>query len=91
MIYNVKIYNDMGHLSISNTNNTATPEHIKRFLYQKIKNKINYATNLEDHGCTYYILKPGLQKQWTYTFNNDVITLTYDLDDFNPKIHIYMS
>lgn len=92
MIYNIKIYNDMGKLEISNTDNSQTPLDIKMFLYQKIKNKIHLATHLEDPGCTFYILKYGLQKQWTYVLNNHTINVSYDyLDDFNPKNHLYIS
>lgn len=95
--YRIVFYNDMGHLMIKSYN--LFPEQIRNFAYEKIKNKINYATDNDNLGCQFYILKNNLNNTWEvclpeqtnslcedYKFNNSIITLDYSqLDKFNPK------
>jgi hypothetical protein len=82
--YKIVFDNDMGHLMIKSYD--LFPEQIRNFAYEKIKNKINYATDNKNLGCQFYILKNGLNNTWDYNFNNATITLDYSqLDKFNPK------
>uniref|UniRef100_A0A6C0E7Z1 Uncharacterized protein n=1 Tax=viral metagenome TaxID=1070528 RepID=A0A6C0E7Z1_9ZZZZ len=89
MIYNAKVFNDMGHININIYPNVSNSYDITRFINSKIRNKIDYATLISDRGATFYILKPGFENQWSYIFNNDTINLTYELDNFNPTTMIY--
>ncbi len=89
MSYTIQFYNDMGHLMIDNLSNI--PEPIRKFAFEKIKNKINYAKDNENKGCRFYILRAGLDNKWTYNFANSIITLDFSqLDKFNPKTMIYI-
>ena len=82
--YRIVFDNDMGHLMIKSYD--LFPEQIRKFAYDKIKNKINYASDNDNLGCQFYILKNGLNNTWDYKFNNVIITLVYSqLDKFNPK------
>ena len=82
--YTVKFTNDMGHLITHNSD--KLPAQVLDFAHNKIKNKIIVATDKNNLGCRFYILKNGLQKRWTYTLGNMSIMLDYsDLDKFNSK------
>ncbi len=86
-----------GHLMIKLYD--LIPDQIRKFAYEKIKNKINYATDKENLGCRFYILKNGLNNTWEvclpeqtnslcedYKFNNVIITLDYSqLGKFDSK------
>lgn len=74
--YKVSLYNDMDHL-LSNPSYNTIPKDIIDFVYKKSKNKIFYATDRENLGCLFFILKPDLQNSWTYTYDNDIITIDY--------------
>lgn len=82
MIYNLTYYNDMGHLMLSPYN---IPLDIHEFVRSKFKLYIDIATDNQNLGCRFYILKPGLSKKWTYYYGPHVINLTYNLDTFDPK------
>lgn len=82
--YRIVFNNDMGHLMIKSYD--LFPDQIRKFAYEKIKNKINYATDNNNLGCRFYILKNGLNNTWDYKFNDVIITLDYSqLDKYNPK------
>ena len=85
MIYNISIYTDMGHL-MTNPPYSSIPRDIYNFVMSKIKLYVDHATDKLNLGCCFYILKSGLNKKWTYYYNNDIIHLTYDLDIFDSKI-----
>ena len=87
-LYNIIVRNDMGHLCVS-SKDCVLPEHINSFVYKKIKNKINLATDKKNMGCLFFILKKGLNDTWTYHVGNDTIIVNYELDNFDPKIAIY--
>jgi hypothetical protein len=74
--YTVQLYNDMGHLLTEPYYGTI-PNDIFDFVCRKSRNKINYATDLSNLGCRYYILKEGLQTKWTYQVGDDTITIDY--------------
>ena len=87
--YKISFYNDMGHL-MTEPKIWNMPDHIYKFAYEKIKNKLVYATDNDRLGCRFYILKPGLSNQWTYNFNGVHITMDYSqLDRFNPNTMRY--
>jgi hypothetical protein len=74
--YTVDFYNDMGHLR-TYPDYGELPDKIFYFVSEKVRTKINYATDLKNLGCTYYILKEGLQSKWTYQFEDDTVTINY--------------
>ena len=84
MIYNITIYTDMGHL-MTNPSYSSIPKDIYDFIFSKIKIYTCCATDKLNLGCLFHILKTGLNKRWTYYYNNDIIHITYDLDTFDPK------
>jgi hypothetical protein len=86
--YTITFYNDMGHLLIDSLPEDI-PEHIQKFVYEKIKNKINFATDKTGYGAVYYVLKSGLNDKWIYESGNDTIIVKYKLDNFNPGTMIY--
>jgi len=80
MKYTVTFYNDMGHLMIKEN----ISQELHHFAYQKIQNKIRYATDINGMGARFYILKPNHLEQYTYDVNGSLITLDYsELDKFN--------
>lgn len=79
--YKVTLYNDMGHLLCTPEN---LPEHIRAFVDSKVKLYVRNATDLTGR-CAFYILGPNLQKTYNYYYNNDIVTITYDLDLFNSQ------
>lgn len=83
------LQNNMGHLMIEEFK--TTPENIRKFANDKIKNKINYATDNKKLGCRFYILRSGLAPTHTYYMNGDSITLDFNrLDEFKPHEMIYL-
>jgi hypothetical protein len=76
--YNIIFHNDMGHLMIHNFE--RIPRHITDFAYSKSQQYLFCATDKEGLGCMFYILKPNMKKRWTYIYNNDNVTITYDVD-----------
>lgn len=83
--YTVQLFNDMGHL-LTEPYYGNIPNDIFDFVCTKSRNKINYATDLSNHGLRFYILKEGLQKKWTYKVGDDTITIDYTrLETFNEK------
>lgn len=83
--YNISPYNDMGHLMLKPLT-VRIPNHICKFVYAVIKNKIITTTDIQGHGACYYILKPGLEPSWTYTLGEDTIVIDYSkLDKYDPK------
>jgi hypothetical protein len=86
---NIIFYNDMGHLMVADFSNI--PKHIRDFAYDKIQNKIVYATDAKTLGCRFYILKNGLHDKWVYNYDNIQITLNYSmLDKFDSNRMIYI-
>jgi hypothetical protein len=85
--YNIIFYNDMGHLEIENRK--EIPKEICDYAFEKIKNKINYAT---DHlNSRFYILRSGLDDSHVYKYKNAEITVNYKkLNKFNSKKMIYI-
>ncbi len=87
--WTVKFHNDMGHLMCSDYD--KIPEQIRTFAFEKIKNKINYATDNKNYGARYFILRAGLDNQWTYNLSNSIVTLDFsELDKFDSKTMIYI-
>ena len=81
--YNITVYNDMGHLLLSNWN--SIPKHISDFVYAKAKIYLLNATDNANLGCAFYILRDGLQNRWTYSNGRDIIKVFWNVDTFNPK------
>ena len=90
MIYNVRLYNDMGHL-MTDPKFNKIPENIRKFVYSKSDMYVYKATDKSRVGCCFYILKDGLKDKWTYHLNNDIVNITYDLDKFNKDIMTIMT
>lgn len=86
--YTIIFYNDMGHLMIHDFDNI--PETIRNFAYKLVQNKIDYATDNNNLGCRFYILKPVLNDKWSYNYNNVQINMDYSkLDKFDSSRMIY--
>ncbi len=87
--YNIIFYNNMGNLLINNYDNL--PTFVTEFAYKIINNKIIYATDKQNLGCVFYILKPELLNKWSYNINNIKINIDYsklDKFDFNNMKYI---
>ncbi len=83
--YTVFFNNDMGHLEINNS--STLPDNIKKFAYNKIKNKVLCTTDNKNLGFRFFILIHGLNDRWTYEFKDCRITLDYsDLDKYDSRI-----
>lgn len=86
--YTIIFYNDMGHLMIHDFDNI--PETIRNFAYKLVQNKIDYATDNNNLGCRFYILKHVLNDKWSYNYNNVQINMDYSkLDKFDSSRMIY--
>jgi len=80
--YNMGFFNDMGHLSFASN----LPKEIEIKVYKKIYNDyIDMATDLKDNRVRFSILKPGVEKNFTYTFDSYNIEVDLkQLPYFNP-------
>ena len=79
-IYNVELYNDMGHLMTRSEDNT--PSHIINFVYDKSINCLYTATGIT-YPASYFILKDGLSPTWAYSCGNDIVNVRYNVDTFD--------
>ena len=85
--YTISFYNDMGHL-LTKPEYSKLPSEIYRFACEKIRNKLDYATDTSNLGCRFYILKSGLSNRWTYS---NGITIDYSqLDKYDSKTMRYV-
>ncbi len=88
-MYVVEFFNDMGHLNIRK--NSTIPELVRKFAYDKIFNKIRYATDKFHLGLRYFILKEDLFVQWKYHLFDMTILLDYsNLDRFDSKKMVFI-
>lgn len=88
--YNICFDNDMGHIVIKNEQ--SIPNNVAYFAYEKMKNKIRYATDIETMSCRFFILIPGLQPIWTYYVGNVSITLDYShLDTYDSRTMMFLN
>jgi hypothetical protein len=88
--YTIRFYNDMGHLT-TKPDISFLPRDIYDFARSKAKLYLYQATDLTGYGALYFILKDGLQRNWTYYKQNlrspngvDEVTITFDIDTFDP-------
>ena len=89
MNWTIRFYNDMGHLLIDDFD--KIPDQVRKFALDKISNKINHAKDNKNLGCRFYILRSGLDLQWTYNLPTGKITLDFSqLDKFDPTTMIYV-
>ena len=88
-IYNITLYNDMGQL-LTSPEYSVLPRDISDFVYTKAKMYLNYATDTSGLGCRFYILKPELNKNWSYFYNGNTINIVYDTDTFNSNTMRYI-
>jgi len=81
--YNMGFFNDMGHLNFQSN----LPKEIEIKVYKKIYNDyIDMATDLNGIGVRYYILKPNVEKKFTYMFDSYIVEVNLeDLPYFNPE------
>jgi hypothetical protein len=49
---------------------------------------LDTATDKEGHGCLFFFLKPGCQKQWSYQCGCDIVNIEYQFTGFNPEYMI---
>jgi len=82
-IYNIKLYNDMGHLIIT-PDYTQLPIHIYNFVRLKAKMYLDTATDKEGHGCLFFFLKPCVKDKWSYQCGSDIVNIEYQFTEFNP-------
>ena len=83
-VYNIEFYNDMGNLLTSPGYNHLPP-HIFSFARMKAKTYLDTAMDNKGLGCLFFILKPGLSKQWTYQCGPDTVNITYTVNTFKPE------
>jgi len=82
--YTLFFHNDMEHLLIEDYE--TLPNNITQFAYNKIQNKLLYATDNSNVGCRFFILLPGMNPRWTYYLDNISITLDYSkLDKYDSR------
>lgn len=86
MIYNITVYNDMGHFMFFDSKIKDIPDHIMDFIHSK--QNLYVDTENTKEGAHFYYLKPGLDKKFTYYCNNDVVNITYELDLRGENPHI---
>ena len=87
-IYSVEVYNNMGHLQTI-PDYEELPKDISQFVYTKTENKILYARDKEGMGARFYILKPELEKSWSYMYNGHTIHIDYSkLDTFDENVMV---
>ena len=67
----------MGNLEFS-SKCINIPKYIMNFIYSKINLHIDFDNNKTKLG--FYILQQGVNKCWTYYYNNDIVIITYNLD-----------
>jgi uncharacterized protein YutD len=83
--YKVTVYNDMGHL-MTHSYYDEIPTEIIELIGIKTRQHLDYATDLTNYGCTFYILKDWVKNDWTYTIDaQTTLTLHYNVDTFNPS------
>ena len=80
--YNVRVYNDMGHL-VTDPGPGELPYEIYKYVCAQARRYLRNATDTSNLGCRFYVLHEGLQHTWTYTLKNDSITITWPQDIFN--------
>lgn len=88
MIWNIEVYTDMGHLMTRPE--YGIPRNIHRFVFEKIKLYANCATDKELGQCRFYILKPEMEKKWTYFCDGDIVNIFYNLNEFNPDKMVFL-
>lgn len=65
----------MGHLLFT----TGLPKHMQDFLAKKVKMYVrNETRQIGEYWCRYWVLAPGLQRQWTYFHPNGRDALQVD-------------
>jgi uncharacterized lipoprotein YehR (DUF1307 family) len=82
--YYISVFNDMGHIMTKPCINKL-PDHITKFVFNKVLRYLEIATDNKNLGCRFYILKNGLQKKWTYNYRDDIITINWDVNTFNQE------
>jgi hypothetical protein len=80
--YDVEVFNDMGHLNMIPG---TLPMHILEFILAKSLLYLRRATDTDGLGCTFYILKEGLQPTWTYFLGETQVTIYWNVNTFNEK------
>jgi hypothetical protein len=83
--YSVDIYNDMGNLIVESTTDTVLPREITAFAYEKAASDLRDATDTDNLGCRFYVVRDGVDKTWTAQIGDISITGTYDVVEFNPE------
>ena len=80
--YKIRLFDDMGHLNFQSN----LPKEIEITVYKKIfSDCIDMAHDIKHTGIRYYILKPNVEKNFTYTFDSYTIEVNLeDLPYFNP-------
>jgi hypothetical protein len=82
-IYSITVYNDMGHLVMSDFNKTS--DDIQKFIYRQAYYDLYEATDNENRGCLFHILKDGKEKESLYEFKDNLILITYNVFEFDPE------
>jgi hypothetical protein len=84
--YSVDIYTDMGHLIVESTTDTVLPKEITAFAYEKAASDLRRATDTDNLGCRFYVVRDGVDKTWTAQIGDISITGTYNVGlGFNPE------
>lgn len=78
----------MGHLMMTNFN--SVPSYITDFVYSKAKLYLMNATDKKTSGARFYILKPHLEKKWTYICGIHCVTITYNVDEYDKSYMKYV-
>jgi hypothetical protein len=81
--YNVRVYNDMGHL-VTDPGPRELPYEIYKFVCAQARQYLRNATDMSGLGCRFYVLHEGLQRTWTYKLKDDSITITWPTGEINP-------
>jgi hypothetical protein len=80
MHYSITFFNDMGHL---NYNYTGIPDNIVKFALLKSHKYIGVASDKKGKGRRFYYLKPDANKQWNYKYGNDIVSIHFNVDEFD--------
>jgi hypothetical protein len=85
MIYNIRVYTDMGNLLTASADDNQIPAHIAQFIREKINMYVDVANDNKGAGCLFHLLKPGYVAEWHYYHMHDIVNIKWELDTFFPN------
>lgn len=82
-VYFLTVYCDMGHLMVSDYH--KIPEGVTKAVYRQAFQDLYEARDKEGLGCLFHILKDGKSDRVTFDYKDNVISVVYDVYQFDPE------